>query len=443
MKRPRQIVVCGCSRGGTTLLYSMLRTCIAGAKCPPEERSALKHRFDRAPLIITKSPMDVLSAVSINRTLGWLKTVEFIFVVRDPRALISSHHIGARGQFFQGFDYQMWVGKRASGYVKPGLLAVFQAIESAIATRGLRHVVVRYEDLVRDPNAVQSYLSEALSLDMNGQFSDFHTREIPKALRGPLNGVRPVDGRGANSWRIGERLHRVVAQFRQAPELFDLLERWGYEKDRRWFDEAAAAIRAVEPRRGTILSVAPPGVKPEVKEDPAVQVFRVEDPQLKAYGDAARVRCLARERASRTGPLLCVMPQSTVHEDPWPALQEVRSDCAAFVDSRGYLHDETLYLDDTPGASVVLDEWARAVGQQPRSHPAELLHRIVLGEQQAPTPRFTFHHLPVNLCWSRFLNEPYTYGPILIEHRCPMRPQRVVDRLMERLGVQAPLGSSL
>lgn len=416
-RKRRHIVVCGCSRGGTTLLYNMLRSTLVGATCPPQERPALKYIFNRSPLLVTKRPLDILSAGEIIRKLKPFKAVDFVIVIRDPRALVSSRHSSAPDQPFQGFDYQMWVGKTASAYVKPGVLAVYDAIDALTSADGVSSVVVRYEDLVSDPDKVQADLSRSLDLEMAGRFQDFHRAEIPADLTRALNGVRPVEAANAESWRTGARLQRVCEQFRRAPDMLSILTRWGYEADDAWLDLACGR----EPgfTAGTIVAMAPESETTGA----AIDRLKTSIGAWNAGGAFKSVTCgtadgldrLIDARRALRGPLLCVTPDAIFRADPWPYVAEVSADLGAFVDSQGGFHAETLVLNDTPGAEQALTLW-RDTCRGGVGSWSDGLEQLVAASASPRDRTFSFHRLPVNLCWLPHVREPYVHGAPVIEH---------------------------
>ena len=93
--------------------------------------------------------------------------------------------------------------------------------------------VVRYEDLVRQPSTVQEALGEWAPFEYDGKFEDFHTKSLANTRA--LNGVRPVSPATITKWK--QHPTRIREQFIECPELFDYLESFGYEPDRKWFNQ--------------------------------------------------------------------------------------------------------------------------------------------------------------------------------------------------------------
>lgn len=326
---PRQIVLCGASRGGTTLLYNMMRGTVRGAHCPDSERTALRYLSSPRPLVVTKRPLDVLRVETIRRGNWMGKRLTFVFVLRDPRSLVSSTHRSVPGTYFQGFDYTSFVADGWSSYSNPGLFAWAEALDRARALADIDYSLVRYEDLVADADAEQARLAEDLDLAFDGRFSEFHLQPIPERLQRALNGVRPPDPGGIDAWRRAPRLARVVRQFTIAPALFAVTERWGYGADRGWFDAAAT----LPPAAGTVVEAGAEGW-----------------------------RGLAAARDAHRGPILALAPGARLAADPWPYLALYDGDLALYVTRSGAWSGAAVLIADTPAARALLAALAAAPG---------------------------------------------------------------------------------
>ncbi|MDH3641693.1 MAG: sulfotransferase, partial [Gammaproteobacteria bacterium] len=140
-----------------------------------------------------------------------------IAMLRDPRAVITSRHKSRPDVYFAG--YLRW-----REYV--------DAIERL---RGhSRFMVVRYEDLVGNPDSVQAQISARFPfLREKRRFSTYpESADVPESAAQSLNGVRPFDTSRIDGWR--EHLPRVNGQLRDHPEMPQDLVRAGYEQDDGW-----------------------------------------------------------------------------------------------------------------------------------------------------------------------------------------------------------------
>lgn len=209
------IHIVGCSpRSGTTLMQEMMVSCFEIDQHCEHERSVFKAQSLRSGVLCTKHPREM---VYMPCVLHHNQDVVAIYVVRDPRDVVVSHHRKHPGRYYSNLRF--WL----------------EAERSARQLRGNpRFVVVRYEDLVTDPDRVQQDIERAMPfLRRRHAFSEFHLHaRISEQSALALNGVRPVDSGSIGRWR--QHLERVAAQIRHHGDIADMLIQYGYEPDRRW-----------------------------------------------------------------------------------------------------------------------------------------------------------------------------------------------------------------
>lgn len=209
------IHIVGCSpRSGTTLLQELMVTCFEIDHFCEHERSLFKEEIHQDGITCTKHPREILyvgGALRVNRNL------HVIYIVRDPRDVIVSRHANSPGLYFTGLDFYL----RADRY-------------AAKLADHSRFVVVRYEDLVKSPDAMQEYIEQRLPfLKRKHRFSEFHLyAEVSTDSSQALNGVRAPSAEGIGKWR--HHLPRVSAQFKKFPDGVEVLIRHGYEPDVEW-----------------------------------------------------------------------------------------------------------------------------------------------------------------------------------------------------------------
>lgn len=209
------IALCGFCRSGSTLLYNMLRATVVNYEFFNRERPL--RQCEETTAVVSKRPLDIFSPSTRQR----------IIMIRDPRAIMTSVHWRDRKRYF--VDAQKTIDDT------PGIIEQWRAIEKLL--RRSRHILVRYEDLVATPSAIQQQLGQSLGFEYRGKFEDFHKSNHPERLTKTLNGIRPVDA--GHDWRP-HRL-RIESQFNSYPELFQILVEMGYESDFVWWDNYAAA----------------------------------------------------------------------------------------------------------------------------------------------------------------------------------------------------------
>lgn len=241
---PRHLLVTGFSRSGTTLLYNMLRCSVDGLGFLDREMAASQMIGHTSGSWATKRPLDVLAIEDILLANRFCKAIVVIVTVRDIRDLITSRHRDVPGHYFMGHNHQYFIpgdGGRPT-YTNPGVVETYDAIRRLLATWPPETIqLVRYEELVGDTDRVQQTIGDRLRLRYNGSFRDFHKQDVPQALQGPMNGVRPVERSRTRRWRQPEHHWRIFREFSRCPQLFDILEALGYEKNRDWFAEIEAS----------------------------------------------------------------------------------------------------------------------------------------------------------------------------------------------------------
>jgi hypothetical protein len=210
----RRIHITGCPRSGTTLLMQQMSACFDNAGHCEHEQSI----FDAVPqsegLYISKQPNDIKH---LRHIFHRDSALHILYMVRDPRSVITSKHRGANDQYF--CNYRVW-----------------QECERAAAKYEghPRFLRLRYEDLVTEPDGVQVRIqSQFPFLTRRDDFSDFHQVARPsEASEQALGGVRKVDQASLGKWR--QHLPWLAYQLRRHPELSAELIRQGYEADTQW-----------------------------------------------------------------------------------------------------------------------------------------------------------------------------------------------------------------
>lgn len=176
--------------------------------------------------LITKRPNDIWHWREIREKHPETK---FIVTIRDPRCMVTSRHPIYPRWTASHDHYLAGHGPDAMVYPYGGVIPVARKIRELQEAEDV--LTVRYEDLVDDPQSVQQRIG-ALGLVFKARFDSFHEREPGEwpALRG----LRPVDPENKHRWK--HEPERIRQQFSECPALFDLVEEYGYEADRRWFE---------------------------------------------------------------------------------------------------------------------------------------------------------------------------------------------------------------
>lgn len=210
-----RIHIAGASpRTGTTLLAEAMIACFdIDLFCDHEARI-----FTPAPrqgrIFLTRAPRDILLA---GEALAKMANLYVIFMLRDPRNVIVSRHRRDPGRYWAGLKFWMaYSGAARALHSHP------------------RFITLRYEDLLADPDGVQSMLAGRLSfLQATAPFSRYHEVARPTAdAVAALGGVRPISPESEPAWR--RHLPRVAGQIGLHGSIAADLIEFGYESDDAW-----------------------------------------------------------------------------------------------------------------------------------------------------------------------------------------------------------------
>jgi hypothetical protein len=155
--------------------------------------------------------LSVLLPLAIDTNL------QVICLVRDPRDAAVSRHGSRPDAYWCGFRY--W--------------KLFLRHHQQLVSN-LRVMLVRYEDLTREPDAVQARLAGFLPfLEMRHLFSEFHRVARPHGRSvEALREVRPIAPSGIGAWR--QHLPRIKQQIEIHGSVTPSLVAHGYEPDAAW-----------------------------------------------------------------------------------------------------------------------------------------------------------------------------------------------------------------
>ncbi len=225
------LVLCGFPRSGTSLMQAMAETAVTGANVFGFEMRALRvatrmrRKYLKQPLLITKRTNDIFYIDDIRAFYSANQVdVKFVVLIRDPRDVLTSFHSSKPNEYY--LSPERW----RSLY------------EHYLYVRDQHDVlVVRYEDLVRDPDAIQERLSTLMNWELKQSFRDFH-KSVPEGfeVRG-LNGIRPVDTKSIGRWKQSQHRERMIDMLLVLPELPSAIVEMGYEKDAAWVHDYAIA----------------------------------------------------------------------------------------------------------------------------------------------------------------------------------------------------------
>lgn len=203
-------------RCGTTLLFEAMKVSFDFEAAPEHEAPICQSRFDFAPTgrVLTKYPGEI---DLIRWPLKLDPALIVICIIRDPRDMVVSTHGGHPGCYWASLKF--W--------------KLFLQHIGAVCGHP-RFMLVRYEDLVTDPDRAQRSLRHRFSfLSQKHPFSAYHEHANASELSSAaLNGVRPIQPMGIGAWRAN--LPRVKQQIQLHGPIEESLIKFGYENDRAW-----------------------------------------------------------------------------------------------------------------------------------------------------------------------------------------------------------------
>lgn len=224
-------------RSGTTLLSALVSDCFALEEACESETHLWRAAPRNRKVHLTKYPGD---EVVFRHVLKKDPNLWFIYMLRDPRDVVVSIHGMDRSTYFTNLRH--WK----------------ESVEAAHAIRDCpRFLEVRYEELVRDADAVQRRVMDFMPfLKKTADFSTWDGRKkLTPQYAKALNGVRKVDPASIGAWR--RHKGRLLAQMRLHGDLSETLIALGYEKNKAWLQE----LEGVEPneRLGLVADRIPAG----------------------------------------------------------------------------------------------------------------------------------------------------------------------------------------
>lgn len=270
MPTPR-LHVTGCRRSGTTLMFEMLVACFEHAGHAEHEESVFAHPVPiPGGLYLSKKPSDI---AHLRRILESDSDLYVVYMLRDPRAVVTSIHPSRGDTYFASFE--RWLRYEHA---------------AAPLKAHPRFVEVRYETLVSGPDDVQQMLMQRLPfVRQRHAFSDFHQyAQASKRAEISLRGLRPISADSIDAWRA--HLPRLRFQLDRYPELARAVIAYGYETDDAWLGQ----LDGVEPLPQRYGERTPP---PWQRWETALRYYLKSRRYLAARRGAASKKKEAPERA--------------------------------------------------------------------------------------------------------------------------------------------------
>lgn len=177
----KRIFVMGCGRSGTWLLYWLLAQRL-DAYVLFEEVDV--GRFAR---IRSKKRVHLLKRFHLSYQTAHAipSTIAAVWMVRHPFDVLTSHHPETAPKPFH-IDPERWNGE-------------MDALEASLGRPNV--MVVRYEDLVDDPQGTLARVSARLALAPHMRRTELSNSVVPDHVRAAMHGLRPVVTTSVGRWR--------------------------------------------------------------------------------------------------------------------------------------------------------------------------------------------------------------------------------------------------
>jgi hypothetical protein len=198
-------------------MMELLSACFKHDQSCDHEISIYEPAPENLGLYFSKKPTDILHIKSVFERDPDLFV---IYVVRDPRSVITSKHHSNRDIYF--CNYKIWKKCETAA----------EQMESSP-----RFLTLRYEDLVENPDLSQEKIEQKFSfLEKLHSFSEYHKfAKPPEDALKAMEGLRPVNSASLEKWK--QHLPRIKQQLELNPEFANDLIRRGYENSSQWQSE--------------------------------------------------------------------------------------------------------------------------------------------------------------------------------------------------------------
>ena len=363
----------------------------------PAEQMAISGKH-----LLTHSSNDVLNTVRIAESCAQKGTrPRFIIFVADPRTLLSQFAPDLPHQHELSWDHR--IERNASHYpsfTAPGLEPCSVAAVTAYDDEDLETLVIRCEDLHRDPEREWIRIEAFTGL----QFSNGDKKLDGLAkLRESLSSMQS----NANFTPDMERYYQVAVH---TPSLRSFMKRFRYGNYKWWSQEMEPNIqrKSLERLQGMVVGYFTEGSLYEREARRleasarqlgiAIHLEPVPDRGSWLANVRAKPAILNNLRNRIDGPLLYVDVDAIFHQDPWPYLALHPQDVAFCTMRDGLARSGTILIRDTAGARSFLADWQSRLDANSADWDQAPLTDMLIDSGRSSTTDYTVGLLPVSLC---------------------------------------------
>jgi hypothetical protein len=200
----KRIFVMGCGRSGTWLVTAVMSTfadvCVVGDEVPVETFGILSST--QSTLVLKRAHDSFAKVREVPEEIG------IAYIIRHPFDVLTSHHPNNKRRFH--VSPERWLGE-------------MRALEFLVQTKRPRTKIVRYEDLVHDPAAVQGALGMAFELKTSVPAWDFMATFNPSPERpAAMDCMRKIDTNAVGRYKSDPQSMEHLKEIR--PRLEPLLD---------------------------------------------------------------------------------------------------------------------------------------------------------------------------------------------------------------------------
>jgi hypothetical protein len=242
MNTTRAIYIQGCARSGNTLMREL---CVSGFQggelvklSKDQAECSLAHVVELLQQSTSKSGALVANVAKLFRQspdvprllvasrnyenslamdrelLRAHPDVKVLWMLRDPRDVLSSMHPDQPGKFY--VTPADWI---------QGLQLYNQFKDEP------QVLTVRYEELVTNPDAIQARIAQSFNLVPSRSFVEAH-KFFPRFFENvrAMHSIRPIDANSVQKWKNNPQIQQFLEQvFASHPEIVSMSRELGYE----------------------------------------------------------------------------------------------------------------------------------------------------------------------------------------------------------------------
>jgi len=221
------IHVTGEARSGTTLMKNLFRcyngTLVVAAESSPNLLNAFTGTKEERDFILSQKHLRVVTKLPYScskctpfTTENYPNLTNVVYVVRDPRDIVTSLHGGLRPDV-KG-PYSWWRREE-----------LFNQYPKTIDSLPVYFLKVKYEDVILNSARVQEYLSSAFNLDIVVPFSSWHLLEDNEGVFSKaMHGIRPLSPESISRWKTSIYADEINSLVSVNSFLQEWLIKWGY-----------------------------------------------------------------------------------------------------------------------------------------------------------------------------------------------------------------------